>query len=69
MVVPGPENLKILDYYAQKYNIIARENQPLLRVENKNKKDPNPIYMLPELCLMTGLPTDFDEFRRKKLSD
>lgn len=24
--------------------------------------------MLPELCLMTGIPDDFDEFRRKKIS-
>lgn len=26
------------------------------------------IYMVPELCLMTGIPDDFDEFRRKKIS-
>jgi len=32
MIIPGNENLKILDYYAQKYNIVARENQPLLRI-------------------------------------
>ena len=25
--------------------------------------------MVPELCLMTGIPDDFDEFRRKKISE
>lgn len=69
MVIPGMENLSILEYYSQKYNIMAKPNQPLLKVENKNKKDPNPIYILPELCLMTGLPADFDEHRRKRVSD
>lgn len=26
-------------------------------------------YMLPELCLMTGVPDDFDERSRRKLSE
>ena len=25
--------------------------------------------MIPELCLMTGIPDDFDEFKRKKISE
>ena len=25
--------------------------------------------MVPEICLMTGIPDDFDEFRRKKISE
>ena len=25
--------------------------------------------MVPQLCLMTGIPDDFDEFRRKKISE
>lgn len=24
--------------------------------------------MVPEICLMTGIPDDFDEYRRKKIS-
>ena len=35
----------------------------------KNKKKPEPDLMIPELCLMTGLPDNFDEFRRKKISE
>ena len=27
------------------------------------------IYMLPELCLMTGLPDDMDDFKRRKVSE
>ena len=27
------------------------------------------IYLVPELCLMTGIPDNFDEFRRKKISE
>lgn len=37
-------------------------------MENKNKKDTNPIYILPQVCLMTGLPSDIDEGRRKQIT-
>lgn len=51
-----------------KYNIrIENEKQPLLVVKDKKKE--NPDLMIPELCLMTGLPDNFDEFRRKKISE
>lgn len=33
------------------------------------KKCTNPTYLFPELCLMTGIPEDFDEMRRKKVSE
>ena len=52
----------------EKYNIkIENERQPLLVVKDKKKE--NPDLMIPELCLMTGLPDNFDEFRRKKISE
>jgi hypothetical protein len=27
------------------------------------------VLLIPELLLMTGIPDDFDEFRRKKISE
>ena len=55
-------------FYSQKYQIeISNSRQPLLAIKNKNK--PEPDLMIPELCLMTGLPDNFDEFRRKKISE
>lgn len=56
--IPGTTtNLK--DFYHQRYNIAIRNpKQPLLVVNNKSKPDPD--LMIPELCLMTGLPDDFD---------
>ncbi len=63
------------DYYKKRYNLDVRnEAQPLLQAENKlRKKKVNgtyegPTYLLPELCLMTGIPDDFDENRRKSVS-
>ena len=65
-------NLKV--YYKNKYNIdLKSETQPLLVVENKimrREKTANqgPTYLLPELCSMTGIPDNFDEQRRKAIS-
>lgn len=55
------------DYFEQKHQLeITKPKQPLLHVENKMKrKNTNgtqeaPTYLLPEFCLMTGIPDDFD---------
>lgn len=62
------QNIPIIAYYMKKYNVkIENQKQPLLIIEEKRRKDQK-IYMVPELCLMTGIPDDFDEFRRKKIS-
>lgn len=64
------------EYYFKRYGItVTKESQPLLQVENKiRRKQINgtyqgPIYILPELCHLTGIPDDFDEMRRKKISE
>lgn len=63
------------DYYLKRYGIaIKNEGQPLLQAENKirrkevNGTDQGPTYLIPELCQMTGIPDDFDEHRRKNIS-
>lgn len=61
--------LPIKKYYEDKYQINIKNNkQPLIQVETKRKEDPR-CLLIPELCLMTGIPDDFDEFRRKKISE
>jgi hypothetical protein len=35
----------------------------------ENKRGDHRILLVPELCLMTGIPENFDEFRRKKISE
>ena len=68
VVVPD-ENCTIRDYYSKKYNLkIENSKQPLLHVEGRKKREDHTL-MVPELCLMTGIPDDFDEFRRKKISE
>lgn len=37
-------------------------------MEEKRKRD-DKVFMIPEICLMTGIPDDFDEFKRKKISE
>ena len=34
-------------------------------MKNKDRS----IYLIPELMLMTGIPDNFDEMRRKKISE
>jgi hypothetical protein len=41
----------------------------LLKVQNPKKNKEFPVYLIPEFCLMTGIPENFDEFRRKKISE
>lgn len=51
-------NLSLRDYYLQKYNItIKNVKQPLLKVESRKRGNKEfQIYLIPELCLMTGIP-------------
>jgi len=70
------EHPTLKDYYKSKYNLeITKEKQPLLQVENKIQRKFNTgneekvTYLIPEFCQMTGIPDDFDEFRRKKISE
>lgn len=59
----------MFEYYQSKYSItIKKPKQPLLKVENKRQGGIE-ILLVPELCLMTGIPEDFDEFKRKKISE
>jgi hypothetical protein len=67
----GDRNISIKDYYQNRYQIEIRSGtQPLLQVEAK-RPQPNqpPTLLVPELCLMTGIPENFDEHRRKKISE
>ena len=41
--------------------------QPLIVIEGRDKE--KPAYLIPELMLMTGIPDNFDEMRRKKVSE
>jgi len=76
MSVPISEDIPNLrEYYLQRYNLdIKFEQQPLLSVENKIQRrekagsSSGPTYLLPELCVMTGIPDNFDENRRKSIS-
>jgi len=45
---------------------VTKPKQPLIKVQSK--KGGSEIILLPEFCLMTGIPDDFDEFKRKKVS-
>mgnify|MGYP003458939399 CR=1 FL=1 len=52
----------LIEYYQEKYNIhIENTKQPLIKSSDKVKKT---VYLVPELCLMTGIPETCDERRR-----
>jgi hypothetical protein len=64
-------NTTLRTYYEDKYKIqIKNPKQPLLVAENRKKDDnAQKTLLVPELMLMTGIPDDFDEMRRKKISE
>jgi hypothetical protein len=64
-------DVSIATYFEKRYGMkITKPHQPLLEVEvKKSLKDKGPVLLLPEFCLMTGIPDNFDEMRRKKISE
>lgn len=54
----GEAMMTLPEYYKEKYNLtISYMNQPLL--EAKNRANEN-IILVPEFCLMTGMPANID---------
>ena len=56
-------DISYLEYYKNRYNIDVRQpSQPLLvsrpTRRDANRGDDQPIYLIPELCGMTGLTDD-----------
>ena len=56
-------DVSYLDCYRSRYNVTIRsESQPMLisrpTRKDKNRGDDEPIFLVPELCGMTGLTDD-----------
>lgn len=69
LLIVGEGSMTVPQYYKEKYNIsIGNTSQPLLISRNRNRKDTSKVYLVPELCLMTGIPGDIDEIKRKRIS-
>lgn len=70
-IVLDGTSMTLKTYYEEKYKIqIKNPRQPLLVAENRKKDDKvQKTLLVPELMLMTGIPEDFDEMRRKKISE
>ena len=63
-------SISLKEYYERKYNMeIKNHRQPLLKVQGRRKNSEFQILLIPEFCLMTGIPENFDEQRRKKISE
>ena len=53
------EKISFYQYYKDRYNVeIKQESQPLLVHIDKKKEQENEIFLIPELCVMTGLSDD-----------
>lgn len=66
--IASVEQLDLVEYYDKKYGIkIHNLKQPLLEAEGRDPTQP--IYLIPELMRMTGIPENFDERRRKTISE
>lgn len=50
-------SLTLREYYETKYKLkISNKSQPLLKVESNRKNKDFQILLIPEFCLMTGIP-------------
>lgn len=58
--------MTISEYYLKKYGLkIKYEKQPLIVVYEK--KQGKHLFFVPELCVLTGIPEEMNEFQRKEL--
>lgn len=56
------QSFNLLEYYKCKHNIIIENTkQPLLKSTDRLNKV---AFLIPELCLMTGIPENCDERKR-----
>ena len=65
----GPrKKYTLTQYYKQRYNMkVTKPRQPL--IVNKHSKSNKTFYLLPEFCVMTGIPDDMPDATRKKIND
>jgi len=57
----------LYQYYKDKYNMIINyPKQPLIVCNQKKKR---PAYLIPEFCIMTGVPEELSDYIRKQVSD
>lgn len=66
-------DMNFLEYYQKTYGIIIKiKRQPALKAVMsgmKKSKITQESILIPELMLMSGLPNDFDERRRREISE
>jgi len=78
-IVNKDTNETLSQYYLAKYKLkIAKPKAPLFKAvlneikkkggDSQPKKEEMDILLVPEFCLMSGLPDDFDERKRREVS-
>lgn len=72
--IGNDSNMSFVEYYQKNYNLkINSKKQPVLRaIMNGMKKYKNPAkpsILIPEFLLLSGLPDDFDERKRRDISE
>jgi aubergine-like protein len=64
----APRKFTISQYYKDRYNMkVTKPRQPL--IVHHQSRTGKVFYILPEFCVMTGIPEDITEFTRKKVTD
>ena len=62
------KSFTITQYYKERYNMkLSKPRQPLI-LHNQTKTG-KIFYIIPEFCVMTGIPEDMNDFTRKKVTD
>ncbi len=67
-IATQPHKYTISQYYKERYNMkVTKPRQPLI-IHNQLRTG-KMFYILPEFCVMTGIPEDITEMTRKKVTD
>lgn len=65
----APESKVTIDEYYDKHYAVKIKNlkQPIIR--SSNGKNQPQVILIPELLFLTGIPNDFDERKRRQISE
>lgn len=62
--------MTIAEYYEKNYGLtISNKKQPILRSSTASRKNSISVILIPEFLLISGIPQDFDERRRREISE
>ncbi|KAM3133012.1 hypothetical protein pb186bvf_014868 [Paramecium bursaria] len=65
----GGKQIQIIQYYRQRYKIdILKQDQPLIIAQSQQKNNQKVQYLVPELCMMTGINPNMNHNQLREIT-